>query len=555
MARIIPQDWQTLAAAEAGSVGQHAATLARLERGLSDAYTVYHAVHWSHAGETQAIFDEIDFIVVNPGGDLLLIEQKNGFLTEGPEGLVTRHPGGTRLVPVRLAAMVGALRERLARRRDIPPVAVEALFHCPHHTVRHPDAAGVCAERVVDAGRREQLCAVIRALLPEGEANPAAAGVHAFLRDLIRLEPDVSALLGQAEALVTRVAGGLAQWARQLEFSPYRLRVVGTAGSGKTQLALAEYRASVAAGLRPLYVCFNRPLAEHFRRIAPAGGMVCSFHQLCDALLRAHGGQPDYQGSDPFAALERAVETLAVPEALRFDTVIVDEGQDFSAGWGALVLRHARAEARLLWLEDPLQDLYGRPPASPQGWVTLHARANFRSPRPVVRLLQALLPEAEPIEAASPVAVDDIDWLTYRDTEGLRRGVKEALRRCYAAGYRKGDVAIVSFRGRAGSALIGLDRLGATTLRRFAGGYDLSGQPVYTEGEVLVETVYRFKGQAAPAVILAEVDWERLDERARRKLFVGATRARFKLAVVAHERAAADLAACLGAAWPGGTPA
>ncbi|HEY1610840.1 MAG TPA: ATP-binding domain-containing protein, partial [Paraburkholderia sp.] len=39
------------------------------------------------------------------------------------------------------------------------------------------------------------------------------------------------------------------------------------------------------------------------------------------------------------------------------------------------------------------------------------------------------------------------------------------------------------------------------------------------------ESIYRFKGQSAPCVILTEVDFETFDERAARKLIVGATRA------------------------------
>ena len=81
-----------------------------------------------------------------------------------------------------------------------------------------------------------------------------------------------SALIGHARSMITRVAGGLAQWARQLDFEPFRLRVEGTAGSRQDQLALAEYRAAVEAGKRPLYLCYNRPLADRFNRVAPAGG-------------------------------------------------------------------------------------------------------------------------------------------------------------------------------------------------------------------------------------------------------------------------------------------
>ena len=72
----------------------------------------------------------------------------------------------------------------------------------------------------------------------------AGAGPRA-VPTVIQLDADVSALVGRAQAMVTRLSGGLAHWARQLEFTPHRLRVTGTAGSGKTQLALAEYRAAI----------------------------------------------------------------------------------------------------------------------------------------------------------------------------------------------------------------------------------------------------------------------------------------------------------------------
>src|SRR5690606_39240579 len=135
---------------------------------------------------------------------------------------------------------------------------------------------------------------------------------------------------------------------------PFRLRVVGTAGSGKTQLALAEYRDAVDRGLRPLYVCFNRPLADHFSSIAPAGGLACTFHMLCDRLLRESGRTPDFGQPGAFERLVADAAALPAPEALRFDTVIVDEGQDFNEQWRDMVLRHARPGARALWLEDPM---------------------------------------------------------------------------------------------------------------------------------------------------------------------------------------------------------
>lgn len=55
---------------------------------------------------------------------------------------------------------------------------------------------------------------------------------------------------------------------------------------------------------------------------------------------------------------------------------------------------------------------------------------------------------------------------------------------------------------------------------------------------MLLESIYRFKEQSAPYVVLTEVDFDALDDQAARKIFVGATRATMKLIVVASERAA-----------------
>jgi superfamily I DNA and RNA helicase len=128
--------------------------------------------------------------------------------------------------------------------------------------------------------------------------------------------------------------------------------------------------------------------------------------------------------------------------------------------------------------------------------------------------------------------------LDFADTDGMLAATKEAIRKCLAAGFRRSDIAVISFRGREHSTLASLEQLGPHPLKSFTGRYDLLGQPVYTHGELLVESVYRFKGQAAPAVVLTEVDFERLDDLSVRKLFVGATRATMKLAIVASERAA-----------------
>ena len=552
MARILPDGWQALQVT--GAAAREIETLAVLAAALPDAYTIYHAVHWTHLEHGFSVYGEIDFVVVNQTGDILLIEQKSGFLIETPEGLVKRHAEKEKSVPMQLARTVSALRAKLHARPGCQAAHVDYLLYCPDYTVRQVETAGIAPQRIVDARRKTQLASLIQSILPAGERAPRAVEVHRFLRGVLQLETDVSALVGRARALVTRVSGGLAHWARQLEFTPHLLRVTGTAGSGKTQLALAEFGDALARGERPLYVCFNRPLADHFARIvAPlvghltlAGGWVGTFHMLCDQRLREQGVTPDFTLPDAFERLTEQAAALPVAAAWRFDCLIIDEGQDFTEGWRDQVLRHAQPDARLLWLEDPLQNLYGRPPVPLPGWVTLHARDNYRSPRPVVRFLRSLLPEGAAIEAAGPLGEGGLEVLVYRDAAELKEQVKEAIRRCYAAGYRRDDLALVSFRGREQSLLFPYTHLGPHTLRTFSGRYDLLGHPLFSDGDVLLETVYRFKGQSAPAVVFAEIDFEELDEKALRKLFVGATRAMMLLVLVVSERAAARLVDALG---------
>ncbi len=538
MAHIQPPGWRELAVT--GAAQREIETLAQLEQALSDDYTVFHGVHWTNVETGWSAYGEIDFIIVAPDGRLLLIEQKSGFLTETDEGLAKRYAGldKPKLVKNQILRAVAALRQRFGNSGE--PLSIDYLLYCPDYQVRKVETAGIAADRIVDARRRDQLAHVVRDILPAVEGSAQRERVLRFLGNVLQLVPDPSAMIGQANQLVTRIAGGLATWARKLDFSPFRLRVSGTAGSGKTQLALAEYQAALAAGRRPLYVCYNRPLADHVQRLVPAGGRVANYHQLCDLFARDTGLAPDYADAQVWSRLDAHFAQAALPPDWHFDVLIVDEGQDFSEGWRDALLRLLADDGRALWLEDPLQNLYARAPVPLPGWVTLHADSNFRSPRQVVQLLTSLSPQPLAIDASSPFAGADIDVLTWPadDIAQMHAQTRQAITRCLGAGFTRQDIALVSFRGREHSALLNLDALGHHTLKSFDGSYDLFGNPVFRDGDLLAESVYRFKGQSAPAVIFSEIDFDTLDNKSFRKLFVGMTRARLKLVLVISERAA-----------------
>ena len=546
MARILPDGWEALEAA--GAVPFEIATLRRLAAELPDDQSVYHGVHWTRLDHGYSVFGEIDFIVVGPLGQVVLIEQKSGPLEETPDGLVKRYQDKPKNVAGQMQRSIDSLQARFKQGRAGHRLALDYLLYCPDHRLRSPATAGLAPERIVDAGKAGQLSAVITAMLAAQPAAPGvtAAAVHAFLSDELDLAPDPGALVGQARTWVTRLSGGLATWARRLEFEPFRLRVIGTAGSGKTQLALRVLEDAAAKGLRAEYVCFNRPLADHLARLAPTGTRVTTFHMLGDRLLRSRGEPPDFRAPGVFDRLADAfIAAKPAPEDL-VDVLVVDEGQDFSQAWADALLGYLKPDGKAWWLEDPMQNLYDKPPVELPGWVTLHADVNYRTPRDVLSEIGRFVNLGKRVESAAPLAGDGIDMATYADFAGLKDETVAAIKRARLAGFKDADIVVLTYCGRERSALMAFDELGGCSLRRYDGTYDEEGRPVSQAGDILIETVFRFKGQSAPCIILTEVDFDELDERVERRLYVGATRASMQLSMVMSERAAAKLVAAAG---------
>jgi len=542
MACILPDGWKTLRAV--GGAAREIETLEQLETGLPNGYTVYHSVHWTRIAKGFSVFGELDFVVVSPSGRVMAIEQKAGSLEETAEGLVKTYSGKPKSVAQQISRSVSALRGRLSDAFGPRNYGVEELLYCPDYTVVNRDIAGVHPARIVDATRRQWLADIVRQILPADELPlPCRDGIHPFLAGELSLMPDAGAMIGAASRLVTQVSSGLATWARNIDFEPFRLRVNGTAGSGKTQLAIGVLHDAAMAGKRSLYVCFNRPLADYVASIAPAAATVTSFHKLCRGLADEIGmtGELDLDDGSVCSALRERLFKQIQPSLTCYDVIVIDEGQDFLQFWVDLVEVLLAPCGSWWWLEDPMQNLYQRPaPLLPGSWVQVRAKSNYRSPRNIVRFIAQLQGLPHDVEAESPIDGADVEIVAYPDgevVEHTRRQLDDAI----ALGYRPSDIAVLSFQGLKKSVLTGMDRLGDWSLRHPTGGYDMAGNQLYRDGDVLSDSVFRFKGQSAPCVILTEVDFSQFDEFAQRLLFVGATRATMKLIVVMSQRTAGVL--------------
>jgi len=133
------------------------------------------------------------------------------------------------------------------------------------------------------------------------------------------------------------------------------------------------------------------------------------------------------------------------------------------------------------------------------------------------------------------------NFYTYYSDKELLEKTEMAVKHLLKRGIALKDIAILSWRGLAGSLLIKTPQLGEFTLRRPTGKYSAAGDALWTEGALLTDSVYRFKGQSAAGIVLTEVDFETFDDKARRQLFVGLTRAQLAVEVVLTEQAAGCL--------------
>jgi hypothetical protein len=207
--------------------------------------------------------------------------------------------------------------------------------------------------------------------------------------------------------------------------------------------------------------------------------------------------------------------------------------------WVEALLSRLRAKGKGILLEDPEQQLYkDRISFDLQEAVTITSHENFRSPRAIVKLINLLRLTTVEVEAMSTFEGELADPIIYESLEQIAPLTVKAVERCLMRGFALQDIAVVSMRGRERSVLQGLDTLGPWSMSRFTGRFDDNSTPIWKEGGLLIESVRRFKGQAAGAVVLTECDITQLEPLARRLLFVGLTRARLHMEwVISRETA------------------
>ncbi|MEK6789813.1 MAG: AAA family ATPase [Pseudomonadota bacterium] len=506
-------------------------TLDLLCNTLPDDITVFHNIGWMRAGSHKLEEGEIDFIVLAPSGKMLLIEQKNGWLSEA-DGMLSKQydAGKQKSIASQIKRNHWGLMSRLKAAMNGTPVFATSLLYCPDYTLTEAPL-GMDGSQIIDKSRAKHLPDIVLAMLGQhaDDADKCARITH-FLSGYMGLVADPSAIARLGEVRYVRELGQLYAGFRQWQLSPYRVLVQGCAGSGKTYLAGRCYAEALEAGGKPLYVCFNRPLAESLGQAWPADGSIRNVHQL----LKEACPWDTAVTLDNAGFQAHFLHAAATDHALKasFDTVIVDEGQDIDEAAWAFIQSCLCEDARLIWLEDSEQALLQRkrPPVAFSATVRLDT--NYRNPRQIARHAAFVTGIHTQARAGNPVIGEEPVYhaMSMADATGLEY-LTQRIAQAVADGFQLDDIVILTLKGRQHSQLLKLDQLGDFPLRKFEQVSAETGLSSYQGSGIQVDSIMRFKGCQAPVVFVVEADADVWSEAFASKLYCAMTRSLARLEV------------------------
>ena len=392
-----------------------------------------------------------------------------------------------------------------------------------------------------------------------GQALPPPLSDEQLLAVADRLRPDVRMTANLTpEALERELIRLSSTQLRALDTAALskRLRIVGGPGSGKTLLAVEVCRRELAANpaQKVGLVCFNRYLGSFLVEVAKTdrlqGVTPGSFYLHVDRIL---GSATDAAATDPAYYQQRVRSALEIarhmPEAEKFDLLVVDEGQDFRDDGDKLALLDAMlkgglTKGRWRWFEDLDQILSpdaATPPSPAHQGLLDHLDAygqvevdcNWRNTEQIAQAAAKVM--GRPTPPSFGVQGPKVTTAIARpgrefDLLAALLG-HEKLR-----AYRPEDIIVLSMKGAGKESFAGKTEAAGFRLVP----YDAAAP--YEAGTIRTSTVFKFKGMESHVVILTNVE-ALTTTRERRKAYVGMTRAKYDLYVLGQPEALAIITA------------
>jgi Nuclease-related domain/UvrD-like helicase C-terminal domain/AAA domain len=523
-----------------------------LER-LDEAYVVYHSVDWVLRREDGLEQGEADFVIAHPVEGVLVLEVKGGRLAYDPSTRAwtqSGHSGTHRLAedPFHQAkdemhSLVEILSAQPGWDRWKPSYGFGVGFPDGSYKVAaHPGAPPEVVIDRDDLGRLAERVAEIQRHWRRPRRTFGEEGVDALALALgyrVEIRAPLQPSFAEEDKTIVELTNDQA-WILGFVMHRKRAAVTGPAGSGKTMLAIEIAKRTAERGQRTLLACFNKGLASYLRDATkgPRRLDVEHFHALCvrlatEARLPIPEGPADadpgstYFERDLPELLSKAAETLGP----RYDAMVVDEAQDFRTWWWpSLLALHTDPEHGPLYLfADDNQNLYGGSLPLTEDERLPPLRHNLRNSRSIGEFVSVFYEGGEKPAARGPEGRPP-QILGYRDDEDLAHLLGVVLVNLIEEErVPLEDIVVLTPSGKRRSRL---------RSRAEVNGYRLSDE--VEPGTVLTSSVHAFKGLERPVVILAELDDPHREDLAR-YLYVGGSRARNELIVLATEEVARDL--------------
>jgi hypothetical protein len=518
---------------------------------LDDRWHILHHLTWRQVGPRGYELGEADFVLVHPEHGVLVLEVKGGEVAHR-DGIWTTTPiGGTPQEIVdplwQADRTVRWIKGQFISDGSLCRVPVRSGVVLPNVRVVGDLSANVPRAVVIDALDMAEIDSAVERLCKTRHMWVTLTDDE-VARIANVLSPHVTTTLDlrlAAQGTTTQVIELSEAQTAILDLLDLQLRATirGGSGTGKTVLAIEKARRLATRGDRVLLTCFNRMLADHLRtQVEDVPTIhVDNFHGLVWELMdRARLPRLD----DPTQQWWDDVAPSKLPRAARkcqfqVDSIVIDEGQDFGSSWlAALEALVADPEtAHVYRFEDPEQNIYERSADPTALERTFVVSRNVRCTKQIATRLDAIWGINGTV--AGPDGPEP-RLITVDDPDSLRQVVSNELHRLLSKGGLRPDQIAILSSGTAGvERLLGVGELLGHPLWRAAQGVADTRADERPVGALQVESVHRYKGLEADAVILLLDEVETLRER--RIAYVGMGRARSVLTVIGPTQLTAAL--------------
>lgn len=491
----------------------------RMRDKLPGDYNCYYSRSWHEADRDGAEFDgEADFIVAHAEHGLLFLEVKGGRVScrEADGQWISEDRDGFKFRIKNPLSQARSSKHHFLKRLNASRALSGRFVRARHGAIlpgsarpRRALAPDAPLEIIAFGDDMETLDRWIVRRMKEGDDHRESAlgldGLRA-LEELLASHFELRAHIGISLADDARTIERLTaeqSWILDSLADNKEMAISGGAGSGKTVLAVEKATRSAADGRRTLLTCYNAPLAAHLRTMCQGneGLVVASFHALCRALAQKAGVELPSDGDQSvFDHLlpEALVEAVSNNPDLGFDTVIIDEGQDFRDSWlHALRLTINDPETGGFYVfYDDNQRLFspekGFIDALPASSIAL--TRNLRNTRRI-HALMAKWYQGRRSVSAGPEG-EPVGTMVCRDGEMALARLNERISQMLNSGQvAPGQIAVLSGTG------------GALT----AFGERTAGKPTCRADDVrpdhiVLDTVRRFKGLSRPCIFLIGIE-------------------------------------------------